>query len=46
MMPSSPPVGILIFLITARVLRSNIVTEESPALVMKPWFDDAASAMP
>src|SRR3989442_11175247 len=46
MMPSRPPVGILIFLITARVRRSNIVTVESPALVMKPWFDVGASAMP
>ena len=38
--------GILIFLITARVRRSNIVTVESPALVMKPWFDVGASAIP
>src|SRR2546422_5623185 len=29
MMPSSPPVGTGIFLITARVLMSNIVTVES-----------------
>src|SRR5207249_1285060 len=29
MMPSSPPVGTLIFLTTARLVRSNIVTVES-----------------
>src|SRR5438128_2236357 len=33
MMPSRPPVATGIFLITARVLRSNIVTVESPPLV-------------
>src|SRR2546430_11799908 len=35
MMPSRPPVETGIFLITARVLRSNIVTVESPPLVMR-----------
>src|SRR6184192_2508049 len=46
MMPSSPPVATRIFLITARLARSNIVTVESPPLVMKPWCDLGTSAMP
>src|SRR5437773_1361148 len=46
MMPSRPPVETGIFLITARVLRSNIVTVESPPLVMNPRPDLGAKAMP
>src|SRR6266481_2143555 len=46
MMPSRPPVGMRSFLITARVLRSNIVTVESPPLVMNPRPDLGAKAMP
>ncbi len=34
------------FLITARLLRSNIVTVESPPLVMNPRPDLVAKAMP
>ena len=46
MMPSSPPVGIFTFLITASDLMSNTVTVESPPLVMKPLPVLGASAMP
>src|SRR6267378_3435058 len=46
MMPSRPPVGTGIRLMTARVAMSNISTVESPALVMNPWPDLGASAMP
>src|SRR5260370_1209835 len=46
MMPSRPPVLTGIFLITARVLRSNIVTVESPPLVMNPRPDLGDKAMP
>ena len=46
MMPSRPPVGTGIFLITARLAMSNIVTVESPPFVVNPWPDLGASAMP